>query len=223
MQMYLYIGVNQLYEMLSLMFSLCLVFSLCLPFKELELAITHDAWRIQWWLYSFFLWVHSSLLSMYSDVDKPIKSYMVWMSSIFSWWSHFTVSPSSNKISLLKRQHWPITNISESTNIQGLSKSFENSKYSYPSNTTCVEHLLPLSLCYPWSRSYHLSNHVTFCRIFTSHMLYHHSSSHMLLVHSFHVSKPSQHILINSTRRLSFHFFSPVHFFVNVDYNYTYM
>ena len=43
-------------------------------------------------------------------------------------------------------------------------------------------------------------------RIFTSHMLYHHPSSNMLLVHSFHVAKPSQHTLINSTCRLAFHF-----------------
>ena len=79
---------------------------------------------------------------------------MVWMSSIFSWWSHFTVSPPSNKIFLIWRQHWPITNMSESTNIQGFSKSFENSNYSYSSHTTCIAHLSPSSLCYPWSPSY---------------------------------------------------------------------
>ena len=104
--------------------------------------------------------------------------------------------------------------MSESTNIQGLSTSFENSNNSYPFHTTCVVHLSPSSLCYPWSPSYHLSNHVTVQRTFTSRMLYHHPSSHMLLVHSFHVSKPSQHTLINSTRRLSFHFSSSYHLFI---------
>ena len=136
---------------------------------------------------------------------------MVWISSIFSWWSHFTVSPLSNKIYLLKRQHWPITNMSESTNIQGLSKSFENSNYSYPCHTTCIAHLSPSSLCYPWSPSYHPSNDITLYLIIISHMLYHHPSSHMLFVHSFHVSKPS---LINSTRRLSFYFSSSSHLFI---------
>ena len=139
---------------------------------------------------------------------------MVWMSSIFSWWSPYTVSPPSNKISLLKRHHWPITNMSESTNIQGLSKSFKNSNSSYPSHTTCIKHLSPLSLCYPWSPAYHSSNHVSVYRIIISRMLYHHPSCHMLLVHSFHVFKPSQHTLINSTSRLSFHFSSTSHLFI---------
>ena len=71
---------------------------------------------------------------------------MVRMSSIFSWWSHFTVSPPSNKISLLKWQHWSITNMSESTNIQGLNKSFEKSNYSYPSHTTCISASLIITL-----------------------------------------------------------------------------
>ena len=87
---------------------------------------------------------------------------MVWISSIFSLWSPVTVSAPSNKISLLKRQHWPITNMSESTHIQGLSKSFEYSNYSYPSHTTCIAQLSPSSLCYPWSPAYHPSNHITF-------------------------------------------------------------
>ena len=49
--------------------------------------------------------------------------------SIFCWWSPFTVSPPSNKLSLLngvgavQRQHWSITNMSESTYIQGISIS----------------------------------------------------------------------------------------------------
>ena len=142
---------------------------------------------------------------------------MVWMNSIFCWWSPFTVSPPSNKISLLKRQHWPITNMSESTNIRGLSISFQNSNYSYSSHTTCIAHLSPSSLCYPWSPPYHPSNYITVYLIitFTAFII---PSSHMLLVHSFHVSKPPQHTLINPTRRLSFHFFfSPVHSSVNVD------
>ena len=76
------------------------------------------------------------------------------VSLLSSIYSLFTVSPSSNKISLLKRQHWTITNMSESTNILGLSKSFENSNYSYPSHTTCIKHLSPSSFCYPWSPLY---------------------------------------------------------------------
>ena len=113
----------------------------------------------------------------------------------------------------VQRQHWAITNMSESTNIQGLSKSFENSTYSYPSHT--IAPLSPSSLCYQWSPSYHLSNHITVYRILTSHMLYHHPSSHMLLVHSFHVSKPSQHTFIN-TRRLSFDFSSSSHLSISL-------
>ena len=159
--------------------------------------------------YEFIL--HSSVCTVMSISQS---NYMVWMGSIFSWWTHFTVSPPNNSISALKRQHWPITNMSESSNIQGLNKSFENFNYSYASHTTCIEHLSPSSLCYPWSPSYHPSNHITVYLVFTSHMLYHHPSCHMLLVHSFRVSKPSQHTLINSTCRHSFHFSSSSHPFI---------
>ena len=103
--------------------------------------------------------------------------------------------------------------MSESTNIQGLSKSFENSNYFYPSHTTCIAHLSPSSLCYSWLLSYHPSSHITLYLIITSQMVYHHPSSHMLLVHSFHVSKPSQHTLINFTPRRSFHFSSSSNLF----------
>ena len=142
-----------------------------IPFKELESAITHvDAW-LQCWLYSYFLFVHSSLLSLYSDVDKLIKSYGV-NELYFQLMITFKVSKQSNKISLLKRQHWQITHMSESTNIQGLSNSFENSNYSYPSHITCIAHLSPSSLCFPWSPSYYPSNDITVYLIITSHVLY---------------------------------------------------
>ena len=149
-----------------------------------------------------FLRAHSSLLSLFSDVDKQIKTYGVnelYFQLMITFYS-FPI--------LLKRQHFIKTtplanNMTESTNIQGLSKSFENSNYFYPSHTTCIAHLSPSSLCYPWSSSYHPTNHVTVYRIFTSHMLYHHPSSHMLLVHSFHVSKPSQHTLLADSLSIS--------------------
>ena len=96
---------------------------------------------------------------------------------IFCWWSPFTVSPPCNTLSLFKhgvgavqRQHWAITDMPESTNVHGLSKSFENSTYSYASHTIAT--LSKSSLCYPWSPSYHVSNHITVYRIFTTHMLY---------------------------------------------------
>ena len=98
--------------------------------------------------------------------------------------------------------------MSESTNFQGLSISFENSSYFYSSHTKCVAHRSPSALYDPWSPSYHLSSNITLYLIITHHMLYHHPSSHMLLVHSFHVSKKAQHTSINSTCRLSFHFSS---------------
>ena len=114
----------------------------------------------------------------------------------------------------VKRLHWAITIVSVSTNIQGLCKSFEKCTYSHPSHTIAPHS--PSSLCYPWSPSYHLSNHLTVYRIFTSHMLYYHPASHTLLVHSFHVSTPSQHTLINSTCRLSFNFSSSSHLSISL-------
>ena len=48
------------------------------PFKELESAITHvDTWTTMVTLFIFFLLVHSLLLSLYSDVEKLVKSYGV--------------------------------------------------------------------------------------------------------------------------------------------------
>ena len=47
-------------------------------------------------------------------------------------------------------------------------------------------------------------------------MLSYYTSSHMLLVHSFHLSKQSQHILLNSTRRLRFNFNSSSHLSISL-------
>ena len=109
----------------------------------------------------------------------------------------------------------------ESTNIQGLSKSFENSTYSYSSHT--IAPLSPSSLCYPWSASYHLSNHITVYRIFTSHMhaLLYISSFKPYAARSFFpcVQTITVHFdqLYSQTLFQFQLFFSPVYFSVYVD------
>ena len=69
------------------------------PFKELESAI--DAW-LKWWLYLFYFFLHghSSLLSLYSDVNKQIKFYGATL--YFLLLITFFSFPTKYKLSLLR-------------------------------------------------------------------------------------------------------------------------
>ena len=182
-----------------------------------QLTMHVDAW-LQWWLSLFVFSVMSFFIAQYVQWCRSANQ-ILWWHALFSVDDHIlqfllqVLRYIFSGAGAVQRYHWQITNMSESTNFQGLCKSFENSTYSYPSLT--IIHLSPSSLCYPWSSSHHPSNHITVYLIFTSHMLYHHPSSHMLLVVSFHVSKPSQQTnLIHSTSRLTFHFNPSSHLFI---------
>ena len=76
-----------------------------------------------------------------------------------------------------------------------------------PSYLLCIVMLLPPSfLCCPRSPSHHPSNLTLVCAsvvyLYSTDFCHQHSSSHMVLIHSFHVSKPSQYSLIHSTCQL---------------------
>ena len=144
---------------------------------------------------------------------------MVWMSSIFSWWSPLTVSPPSNKIFLLKRQLLPITNMSESTNIQGLSISFDNSNYSYSSHTRCIAASLTIIT---------LLSMVTVISSIQPHHCLSYNHLHRLY---HHLQAICCSFILSSAQTITAHFdklysqtlfpfqlfFSPVHSSVNVD------
>ena len=73
----------------------------------------------------------------------------------------------------------------------------------------------PSSHCYPRPPSHYLSNLTTDSPVLVLHLFRHQQpSSHTVHVHSVHVTKPSQHSVIHSTRQLSFYSSSSTDLFV---------